>query len=149
LSQINNTNNVQNLAENCSISPLKILLAEDNIINQKVALLIFKKLGYEIDIADNGKEVTNRVKNQQYDVVFMDIQMPEMDGLEATQWIRHNLPQDSQPHIIAMTANALTSDREMCLSAGMNDYLSKPFAIDLLKQKLMTIDKLHIKNALN
>jgi signal transduction histidine kinase/ActR/RegA family two-component response regulator len=142
----NNINEIKSFTGDDHVLPLKILLAEDNVVNQKVALLIFKKLGYEIDIADNGKEVINRVKNQLYDVIFMDMQMPEIDGLEATQWIRHNLPQDTQPHIIAMTANALTSDREMCLSAGMNDYLSKPFALDLLRQKLIAIDKLSLKN---
>ncbi|WP_017294327.1 ATP-binding protein [Geminocystis herdmanii] len=143
---VKNINNSQNLSEDCDISSLKILLAEDNPVNQKVALLILKKLGYQGDIANNGKEVISMVKNQQYDVILMDMQMPEMDGLETTQWIRNNLPEDTQPHIIAMTANALTSDREMCLSAGMDDYLSKPFALDLLKQKLKAIDELHIKN---
>ncbi|MGI0480650.1 ATP-binding protein [Geminocystis sp. CENA526] len=141
----NNVDNNPNITINSDILSLKILLAEDNPINQKVALLILKKLGYEGDIAENGKEVIKKVKNQQYDVILMDMQMPEMDGLETTKWIRNNLPEKTQPYIIAMTANALTSDREMCLSAGMNDYLSKPFALELLKEKLTHVEQLLVQ----
>ncbi len=116
------------------IESLNILLAEDNIINQKVASLHLKKLGYKADIANNGLEVIELLKSQFYDVIFMDIQMPEMDGLEATRWIRNNL--EKQPLIIAMTANAMESDRQMCLEIGMNDYIAKPIDFDLLKKAL-------------
>ncbi len=107
--------------------PLRILLAEDNLVNQKVAGFTFKKLGYQVDIANNGVEAIAAVKNQLYDVVLMDMQMPEMDGLTATRWIRQHLT--VQPFIIAMTANVLASDRQACLDAGMDDYMSKPINI--------------------
>ena len=107
--------------------PLAILLAEDNPINQKVAIFTFKKLGYKLDIANNGLEAIRALEAQKYDVVLMDMQMPEMDGLTATRWIRQNL--NIQPIIIAMTANVLESDRQSCLDAGMDDYLSKPINI--------------------
>jgi PAS domain S-box-containing protein len=107
--------------------PLRILLAEDNPINQKVAIFTLKKLGYQVDIANNGVEALNAVRQQTYDLVLMDVQMPEMDGLTATRLIRQLT--ESQPRIVAMTANALPEDRQTCLDAGMDDYLSKPFNI--------------------
>lgn len=126
---------VENITEN---STLRILLAEDNLVNQKVALFHLKKLGYRADVAANGLEVIEAMKRQFYDVILMDMQMPEMDGLEATRWLRENLT--TQPYIIAMTANAMEGDRQICLDAGMNDYLSKPVRLDSLKQALLTID---------
>jgi PAS domain S-box-containing protein len=104
--------------------PLKILLAEDNKINQKVCLLMLKKLGYTADIANNGLEVLIMLNNQHYDIIFMDMQMPEMDGITATKKIRQELK--IKPWIVAMTANALAEDRQICLDSGMNDYVSKP-----------------------
>jgi CheY-like chemotaxis protein len=118
----------------CEILPLKILLAEDNKVNQKVALLTLKKIGYTADIANNGLEVLDLLEKQSYDVILMDMQMPEMDGLTTTKMIR-NLP-IPQPYIIALTANALGEDRQKCLEAGMNDYLSKPIVINQLKESL-------------
>ncbi|AFZ47818.1 PAS/PAC sensor hybrid histidine kinase [Cyanobacterium stanieri PCC 7202] len=115
---------------------LKILLAEDNTVNQKVALLSLKKIGYLADVASNGLEVIDALQRQHYDVILMDVQMPEMDGLTATRWIRKNYPKDQQPHIIAMTAGAMENDRTLCLDAGMNGYISKPINIDSLKQVL-------------
>ena len=112
--------------------PLRILLAEDNQVNQKVANKILQKLGYRIDIVANGLEAVEAAKRQSYDVLFMDIQMPEMDGIEATTSIRNSVPQEKQPYIIAMTANALVGDREKYLKAGMDDYVSKPIRIDEL-----------------
>ena len=114
---------------------LRILLAEDNVVNQKVALLTLDKLGYRADVAGNGIEVIEALNRQSYDVVFMDVQMPEMDGLTATkeickQWTK------ARPRIIAMTANAMQGDREMCLNAGMDDYISKPIRIEELKRAL-------------
>ncbi|MCO5949471.1 response regulator [Mucilaginibacter flavidus] len=105
-------------------NPLSILVAEDNIMNQKIVGKILNKLGYEPKMTNNGKEVLEEVSNKYYDVILMDVQMPEMDGLEATKMIRICLT--NQPVIIAMTANTLQGDREVCLRAGMNDYLAKP-----------------------
>lgn len=106
---------------------LKILLAEDNIINQKVALLILKKLGYDAEVASNGVEVLKFLRQHKYDIILMDVQMPEMDGLTATRHILKEYPSTNQrPWIVAMTANAMVGDREICLDAGMDDYLSKP-----------------------
>lgn len=104
--------------------PLNILIAEDDAMNQQMALMVLKKLGYKAQVAANGKEVLEIVSHSSFDVILMDVQMPEMDGLEATRMIRLCL--DSQPVIIAMTANTMQGDREACLEAGMNDYLSKP-----------------------
>jgi CheY-like chemotaxis protein len=117
-------------------SPLRILLAEDNTNNQKLATIILKRLGYQSDLAGNGLEALQAVKRQIYDVVLMDVQMPEMDGLEATRQIRLDLPEAYQPRIIAMTANAMQGDREMCLAAGMDDYVSKPIRIEELVRAL-------------
>jgi signal transduction histidine kinase/CheY-like chemotaxis protein/HPt (histidine-containing phosphotransfer) domain-containing protein len=116
--------------------PLQILLAEDNATNQKLALRILARLGYGADVAANGLEVLDALHRQRYDVVLMDVQMPEMDGLEATRTLRSDLPEDRQPHVIAMTANAMQGDREMCLAAGMDDYVSKPIRVDELVQAL-------------
>jgi len=116
--------------------PLKVLLAEDNAINQKVALRILERLGYRADVAANGLEVLEALMRQTYDVVLMDVQMPEMDGLEATQIIRRQWPLIRQPHIIAMTANAMQGDREKCLAVGMNDYVSKPVRLEELQQAI-------------
>jgi CheY-like chemotaxis protein len=116
--------------------PLKILLAEDDEMNQQMTLMLLKRLGYEADSANNGKEVLEIVSEKKYDVILMDIQMPEMDGLEATRMIRLCLTE--QPVIIAMTANAMDGDREACLKAGMEDYLSKPVNVEELMQALET-----------
>jgi CheY-like chemotaxis protein len=104
--------------------PLRILIAEDNVTNQKLALKVLSKLGYKPDVAKHGKEVLEIVSTKNYDVILMDVQMPEMDGLEASRMIRMCLT--VQPTIIAMTANTLQGDREACLQAGMDDYISKP-----------------------
>ena len=126
---------LQQLDKNFSGSlPLSILVAEDNVISQKLAVAIFDGLGYRIDIAVNGLQAVQRVKENRYDLVFMDVQMPEMDGFEATRAILHDLKQP--PVIIAMTAFALEGDREKCLEAGMSDYISKPILVEEIVEKL-------------
>jgi len=113
---------------------IKILLAEDNKVNQKVALLTLRKLGYEADVANNGLEVLAMLEQKFYDVILMDMQMPEMDGITATRLIRTS--QKPQPWIIAITANALAEDRQICLDAGMDEYISKPISIPTLTRIL-------------
>jgi len=110
--------------------PERLLLAEDNAVNQKVALHMLTRLGYRTDIAANGIEALSSLERQSYDVIFMDMQMPEMDGLEATRRIVHSRPDRRQrPWIIALTANAMQGDRERCLASGMDDYITKPLKI--------------------
>jgi len=116
--------------------PLRILLAEDNLVNQKVALLLLQKIGYRADIANNGAEAVNIFVNQQYDVILMDMQMPEMDGIEATQKIRQEYQNLPRPYIIAMTAHAMAGYRETCIDAGMDDYVTKPVNRDALAEAL-------------
>jgi PAS domain S-box-containing protein len=110
--------------------PLNILLVEDNPVNQKVALRFLERLGYRADAVANGIEAINAIGSHHYQLVFMDIQMPEMDGFEATRHIRKNLPTHRQPCIIALTANALQSDRDQCLASGMNDFITKPIKLN-------------------
>ncbi|HEY8203043.1 MAG TPA: response regulator, partial [Actinomycetota bacterium] len=106
--------------------PLRVLVAEDNHVNQKVATLVLRKFGYSADVASNGREAVAAVRRQPYDLVLMDMEMPEMDGLDATRAIRALEDLPAQPRIVAMTANALTGDRERCIDAGMDDYITKP-----------------------
>jgi signal transduction histidine kinase/ligand-binding sensor domain-containing protein/CheY-like chemotaxis protein/HPt (histidine-containing phosphotransfer) domain-containing protein len=113
--------------------PLRVLLAEDNSINQKVALLMLGRLGYRADVATDGFEVLDALKRQRYDLILMDVQMPGMDGLEATRRIRAELPPERQPRIIAMTANAMREHQEDCHAAGMDDFLAKPVLLDDLR----------------
>ena len=116
--------------------PLKILLAEDNAVNQKLATRLLERMGYRADIAANGLEVIAALERQRYDLILMDVQMPEMDGLDATRHIRREFESTVQPRIIAMTANAMQGDREMCLEAGMDDYVSKPIQVKDLQAAL-------------
>jgi len=116
--------------------PLRLLLADDNPINQKVGLSVLSKLGYRADLANNGLEVIKALEQKVYDVLFLDVQMPEMDGLEAARQICQRWPSEKRPCIIAMTGNALMGDREKCLAAGMDDYISKPVRISELQTAL-------------
>jgi len=119
--------------------PMNILIAEDNVVNQKLAAHILTKMGYAPDLAINGHEAINALIGKKYNMIFMDVQMPDMDGLEATRFIRENM--EHQPIIIAMTANAMPEDREECLKAGMEDYLSKPMKIAEIMEILETWGK--------
>jgi PAS domain S-box-containing protein len=116
--------------------PLHILVAEDNAVNQKVVRKLLERMGYRPDMAANGHEVLEALQRQHYDVILMDVQMPEMDGLEATRCIAKTWPEEQRPYIIAMTAHAMQGDREICLEAGMQDYVSKPVRVDDLEQAL-------------
>lgn len=116
--------------------PLSILLAEDNEINKMVALHMLKKVGYEADVASSGLEVLRAVKRKSYDVILMDVQMPDMDGIEAAIEIRKQWP-DRRMRIIAVTAYALEGDKDKCLNAGMDDYISKPIQLEELRSKLI------------
>jgi CheY-like chemotaxis protein len=115
---------------------LRILLAEDNRVNQKVAVKLLENLGYTASLASNGLEVLAALRQQPYDIIFMDCQMPEMDGYQATQEIR-KLGISPTPRVIAMTANALLGDRERCFEAGMDDYMSKPIRLDALSEMIL------------
>ncbi|MBK7320084.1 MAG: response regulator [Anaerolineales bacterium] len=116
--------------------PIRILLAEDNAVNQKLALRMLDRMGYRADVAANGLEVLEALGRQFYDLIFMDVQMPEMDGLEATRAIRVMPSLARQPRVVAMTANAMQGDREMCLEAGMDDYVSKPIQVKELQRAI-------------
>ncbi len=119
---------------------MRILLAEDNVVNQKLALRLLQQMGYRADVASNGIEAIECCARQPYDVVLMDVQMPEMDGLEATPAHRGALARRGQrPRIVAMTANAMQGDREECLAAGMDDYVTKPIRVDALVQALSLV----------
>jgi CheY-like chemotaxis protein len=114
---------------------MRILLAEDNVVNQRVTLRLLERFGYRADVAGNGMEAVEALRRQTYDLVFMDVHMPEMDGLEATKTICSEWG-DRRPRIIAMTAGAMQEDRDACLAAGMDDYVSKPVRIEELRHVL-------------
>jgi CheY-like chemotaxis protein len=122
--------------EMASRHPLRILIAEDNAVNQKLAIRMLEQMGYRADLASNGLEAIEAITRQPYDVILMDVQMPEMDGLDATRKIRM-IQTVAQPRIVAMTANAMQGDRELCLAAGMDDYISKPIRANELVESLM------------
>jgi CheY-like chemotaxis protein len=116
--------------------PLTILLAEDNVVNQKVGLYLLQQLGYRADVVSNGLEVLEALYRQPYDVILMDVQMPQLDGLATTRRICEEWSPPQRPYIIALTANAMQGDNEMCRAAGMNDYISKPIRLQELVHAL-------------
>jgi PAS domain S-box-containing protein len=118
-------------------NPLTILLAEDNPVNQRVALLMLKRLGYTADVAGNGLEAIAALERRHYDLLLTDLQMPEMDGLQAAEEICRRWPIATRPRIVAMTANAATSDRDQCFAVGMNDFISKPVRLDDLRAAIV------------
>jgi two-component system, sensor histidine kinase and response regulator len=127
------------------VGPLRILLAEDNVVNQKLALGILQREGHEVVVARTGREAVDAVEQQAFDLVLMDVQMPEMDGLEATQCIRAaEQSQGGHVPIIAMTAHAMSGDRERCLQAGMDEYISKPIRLGQLAEKLAMVLPLRV-----
>jgi CheY-like chemotaxis protein len=119
--------------------PLRILVAEDNPVNQKVLALMLKRFGYGVDAVANGLEAVRYVEEHPCDLVIMDVQMPEMDGLEATRRIRSRRPASAPPYVLALTANAAKEDHEACLDAGMHAYLSKPIQPDDLAEALARV----------
>ena len=119
----------------CSRS-MSVLLADDNRVGQRVTSALLRRLGYNADVVDSGREVLKALDRSAYDVVLMDVYMPDMDGLTTTRRIRSDFPADDQPYVIALTASAVSSDKQDCLNAGMNDYLSKPIGIKDLEAAL-------------
>jgi len=130
--------------QNIESKPLRLLLAEDNPTNQKVALLTLKRMGYQADVANNGKQAVEALEQKPYQAILMDVQMPEMDGMQATQLIRQRWPGNlERPYIIAMTAHAMQGYREQCLAAGMDDYITKPVRPLELKEALERAERYH------
>jgi PAS domain S-box-containing protein len=131
--------------ERAARQDLRILLAEDHDVNRTLALKLLARMGCEADVARDGLEALSAVRDRAYDVVLMDVEMPELDGLEVTRTIRSELPRERQPRIIAMTANAMAGDRERCLAAGMDDYVSKPVRPEALEAALVDVARAHAR----
>jgi CheY-like chemotaxis protein len=113
---------------------LRVLLAEDNAVNQKLAVRLLERMGVVPAVVGNGLEAVAAAESGDFDLILMDVQMPEMDGLDATRQICARMPRERRPQIVAMTANAMQGDRELCLQAGMDDYLSKPIRVEELQR---------------
>ncbi|GBD87304.1 signal transduction histidine-protein kinase BarA [bacterium BMS3Abin03] len=128
-------------------SALKILLVEDNMVNQKVATKILEKLGYYTDIANNGKEAVNAVDNTDYDIIFMDLLMPVMDGIKATKLIKEKFKNKKSPKIIAMTADSMVNTKDICIKAGMDDYVNKPIRVEDLRDTLEKWSEVIVKES--
>ena len=120
-------------------SQLRILVVEDNPVNQAVALGIIENIGFDADVADNGREGLDKLANEHFDLVLMDCQMPVLDGYAATRELRASEKNGTRKPVIALTANAMTGDEEKCREAGMDDYLCKPFEPEILEQKVVSM----------
>lgn len=131
------------------MSQLRILVAEDNVINQQVVKRMLEKLAHEADFVSNGQAAVDAALESRYDIILMDVMMPKMGGIEATRLIRSGESQSHRAHIIALTANAMDSDRNRCLDAGMDEYISKPFVLDTLRLKLQAVNDLFVNGASN
>lgn len=116
--------------------PLRILIAEDNLLNQKLTISLLNLMGYQVDAVENGREVLEILGEKDYDIILMDVQMPEMDGIEATEKIIETIFLEKQPRVIALTANAMSGDRDICLKAGMVDYMAKPVKLKELQKMI-------------
>ena len=130
------------------MSDLRILVAEDNVINQWVVTKMLEKLSHTAHVVSDGRKAVDAARETRYDIIFMDVMMPVMGGKEASEIIRSEEPPEHRAHIIALTANALDADRSKCLEAGMDDYISKPFVLETLRQKLHHASE-HISNSQN
>jgi CheY-like chemotaxis protein len=119
------------------LTGLRVLVAEDNAVNQRLIRLLLQRLGLKPDLACDGREAVDHTRAQTYDLILMEVQMPELDGLQATRIIREELPRDRQPWIVALTANAMSGDAERCLGAGMDAYLAKPVQPERLSDAIM------------
>ncbi len=139
LGQLQSDAGIPTAAEPPDLPTLSILLAEDNLVNQKVALGMLRRLGCEADVVSDGRAAVEAVEAGDYDVVLMDVQMPEIDGLEAARMIRSRLPEGTRPRLVAMTANAMAEDREACRAAGMDDYVAKPVRMEELQSALLRV----------
>lgn len=118
-------------------NPMRVLMAEDNPVNQRLGQLMLEKLGHTVEVVANGQEAVRATGLVTYDAVFMDVDMPQMDGLDATRAIRNLLPPNRQPRIIALTAGAMDEDQTACLEAGMDDFLAKPVRFEDLYDALI------------
>ena len=136
MSNTNSTAPSQTARSPVEASPYRLLLVEDNGVNRKVALRMLRRLGYEADVAEDGREAVNAIVAKPYDIVLMDVHMPVLDGLEATVEIRKLRLNWAQPTIVAMTAAAMTDDERRCRDAGMDHYISKPIKLRSLKETL-------------
>jgi CheY-like chemotaxis protein len=130
----------EDVAEKEKVGPLRILLAEDGLVNQKLAIALLRKKGHDVTVANNGKEAVECVAEQDFDVILMDVEMPEMDGYQATAAVREREKQSSNhTPIIAMTAHAMKGDRERCLAAGMDAYVAKPVRAEELHRTIESV----------
>ena len=116
-----------------------LVRTSNNVVNQRVAVSLLMKRGHDVTLVDTGAKAVEAVANERFDIVLMDVQMPEMDGLDATREICSRWPQSERPRIVAMTANAMQGDRDMCLAAGMDDYLTKPIRVERLMEALAQV----------
>ena len=135
------TSHLASTSTSVTPSPLKILLAEDHPVNQKVALLLLKKCGYQADVVVNGKAVLEALAKCPYQVILMDVQMPEIGGIQATQQIHQQYDSEQWPYIIALTASVTQGDHDDCLAAGMQAFLTKPIQVQALKAALMAAEE--------